>query len=151
LKILHLHSNFIKFRPIKKEISSAEECEQKPNRFVELVVLFTCIEKGDTCEAAHKAIGNLKENLGRIKTNRILIYPYAHLSSNLARPSEAIKVLKEMESYAKSLGIETYRAPFGWCKEFTISIKGHPLAEQFRTGRRIRLHRIRELEEVCGL
>jgi threonyl-tRNA synthetase len=38
-----------------------------------------------------------------------------------------------MESYAKNKGIETYRAPFGWNKQFTISIKGHPLAEQARS------------------
>jgi threonyl-tRNA synthetase len=37
-----------------------------------------------------------------------------------------------MESYAKKKGIETFRAPFGWNKQFTISIKGHPLAEQSR-------------------
>jgi threonyl-tRNA synthetase len=37
-----------------------------------------------------------------------------------------------MEEYAKQKGIETYRAPFGWNKQFTISIKGHPLAEQAR-------------------
>ncbi|MEM2969755.1 MAG: threonine--tRNA ligase, partial [Candidatus Bathyarchaeia archaeon] len=60
-------------------------------------------------------------------------YPYAHLSSNLASSNDALRILKEMESYAKTLGIEVSRAPFGWCKEFSISIKGHPLAEQFRT------------------
>jgi len=38
-----------------------------------------------------------------------------------------------MEAYAKDKGIETYRAPFGWNKQFTISIKGHPLAEQARS------------------
>jgi threonyl-tRNA synthetase len=37
-----------------------------------------------------------------------------------------------MEAYAKEKGIETHRAPFGWNKQFTISIKGHPLAEQSR-------------------
>lgn len=43
-----------------------------------------------------------------------------------------MKILEAMKNYAKSLGIEVYRAPFGWCKEFSISVKGHPLAEQFR-------------------
>jgi len=133
LRILQLHSNFIEYRPVEKEIASAEETEQKPVRLEELVVLFTCVEASDAAEAAQKAIDDLKEYLARIKTNRILIYPYAHLSGNLASPTEALKVLKEMESYAKSLGMETHRAPFGWCKEFSISIKGHPLAEQFRT------------------
>ncbi len=133
MKILQLHSNFIEYRPVKKEITSAEECEKKSTRLEELVVLFTCIEKEDSFETAHKAVDYVKEYLDQIKTSRILIYPYAHLSDNLAGPAEALNILKEMERYAKSLGVETYRAPFGWCKEFSISIKGHPLAEQFRT------------------
>jgi threonyl-tRNA synthetase len=37
-----------------------------------------------------------------------------------------------MEDYAKQKGIETYRAPFGWNKQFSVSVKGHPLAEQSR-------------------
>jgi len=133
VKILQLHSNFIEYRPVEKEIASAEESERKLNRLEEIVVLFICVEKGDTVKTARKAIADLKEFLDRIKTRRILIYPYAHLSSSLASPNEALEILKEMESYADTLGIETYRAPFGWCKEFTISIKGHPLAEQFRS------------------
>jgi threonyl-tRNA synthetase len=133
LRILQLHSNFIEYRPIEKEIPSAEECEQRTYRLEELVVLFTCIERGDTVDIAYKALDGLKEYLATIKNNRILIYPYAHLSSDLANPAEAFQILKEMEGYAKTLGIEAYRAPFGWCKEFSISIKGHPLAEQFRT------------------
>ncbi|MEM2914979.1 MAG: threonine--tRNA ligase [Candidatus Bathyarchaeia archaeon] len=133
MRILQLHSNFIEYRPVEKEIDSAEECERKTYRLEELVVLFTCVEKGDTEETAIKAIEDLKEFLGKVKTNRVLVYPYAHLSTDLANPSDALKILREMEGHAKSIGIETYRAPFGWCKEFSISIKGHPLAEQFRT------------------
>jgi len=133
VKILQLHSNFIEYRPVEKEIASAEECEERLYRLEELVVLFTCVEKGDTPETGRKAIEGIKEFLDKIKARRILLYPYAHLSSSLASPFDALNVLKEMESYANSLGIETYRAPFGWCKEFTISIKGHPLAEQFRS------------------
>jgi len=133
LKILQLHSNFIEYRPVEKEIAIAEEAEPKVYRLEEVVVLFTCIEKGDTPENAYRAINEIKEFLDKVKANRILIYPYAHLSADLASPSEAIKILREMESYARELGIEVYRAPFGWCKEFSISVKGHPLAEQFKS------------------
>ncbi|MEM2111644.1 MAG: threonyl-tRNA synthetase editing domain-containing protein, partial [Candidatus Bathyarchaeia archaeon] len=115
MRILQLHSNFIEYRPVEKEIDSAEECERKTYRFEELVVLFTCVEKGDTEETAIKAIEDLKEFLGKVKTNRVLVYPYAHLSTDLANPSNALKILREMEGHAKSIGIETYRAPFGWC------------------------------------
>jgi len=133
LKILQLHLNFIEYRPVEKEISLAEDIEPKTYRLDELVALFTCVEKGDTTETARRAIDEVRAFLNKVKVNRVLIYPYAHLSSDLASPSEAITILREMESYAKLLGIEVYRAPFGWCKEFSMSVKGHPLAEQFKS------------------
>ena len=133
MRILQLHSNFIVFKPIQKEIAIAEEAEQKENRIEEVVVLFIAVEEGDNIQTAQKAIDDIRAFLGKQKTNRILIYPFAHLSSNLSNPSEALKIIKAMEAYAKEKGIETYRAPFGWNKQFTISIKGHPLAEQARS------------------
>ena len=133
MRILQLHSNFIEYKPIQKEITQAEEAEKTEKRLEEIVVLFTAVEEGDDENVAKKAIDEVKDFLKKLKVNRILIYPYAHLSSNLAKPTEALRVIKAMEAYAKEKGLETYRAPFGWNKQFTISIKGHPLAEQSRT------------------
>jgi threonyl-tRNA synthetase len=132
MRILQLHSNFIDYKPIQKEIAMAEEAEKKTVHLEEIVVLFTAVEEGDDTTVAKKAMEEVQAFLDKLKVNRILIYPYAHLSSNLAKPAEALKVVKAMESDAKEKGIETYRAPFGWNKQFTISIKGHPLAEQSR-------------------
>ena len=36
---------------------------------------------------AQKAINDVRAFLGKLKVNRILIYPFAHLSSNLSQPS----------------------------------------------------------------
>jgi len=130
LRILQLHSDFIEYKPLKKEVATAEEAERKPTRLNELVVLFTCVEEGDNETVAKQAIDEVKDSLKTLKSNRILIYPYAHLSANLAKPAEALRILKAMEKHAKNIGIETHRSPFGWNKQFTISIKGHPLAEQ---------------------
>jgi threonyl-tRNA synthetase len=132
MRILQLHSNYIVYKPVKKEISIAEEAEKKENRIEEVVVLFTAVETGDNAVTAKKAIDDVQAFLQNLKVNRILIYPYAHLSSKLSKPSEALKLVKDMEAYAKQKGIETHRTPFGWTKQFTISIKGHPLAEQSR-------------------
>ncbi|MCW4023560.1 MAG: threonine--tRNA ligase [Candidatus Bathyarchaeota archaeon] len=133
MRILQLHSNSIVFVPVEKEISIAEEAEKKETRVEEVVVLFTAVEEGDNTEMAQKAINDVRAFLGKLKVNKILIYPFAHLSSKLSQPNEALKIIKAMETYAKEKGIETYRAPFGWNKQFTISIKGHPLAEQARS------------------
>lgn len=130
MRILQLHSDFIEYEPIKKEIKIAEEVEKKKYRLENIVVLFTALEEGDNEEVVKKALDEVKSSLDVIKTNKILIYPYAHLSKNLANPNIALKLIKEMENYSKKIGIETYRAPFGWNKQFAIQIKGHPLAEQ---------------------
>jgi threonyl-tRNA synthetase len=132
MRILQLHSNFIVYKPVEKEIAAAEPSEKKEMRLEELLVLFTAVEEGDTQKVAQKSIDEVQGFLRKLGVNRILIYPYAHLSNRLATPSEALKVVKAMESYASKLGIETFRAPFGWNKQFTISVKGHPLAEQSR-------------------
>lgn len=132
MRILQLHSDYIVYKPVEKEISIAEEAEKKENRIEEVVVLFVAIEEGDNPTLVQKAIDDTRAFLGKQKTNRVLIYPFAHLSNVLSKPSEALKLIKDMETYAKQKGIETHRAPFGWNKQFTISIKGHPLAEQSR-------------------
>ncbi|MBA7479247.1 hypothetical protein ES707_14681 [subsurface metagenome] len=127
-----MHSNFIEYEAVEKEIALAEEPEKKKDRLEELVVLFTAVEEGDDTNVAQKAMESTKASLDKLKVNRILIYPYAHLSNNLAKPADALKVLNEMKNIAKELGLETYWTPFGWCKKFSISIKGHPLAEHLR-------------------
>jgi threonyl-tRNA synthetase len=149
MRILQLHSNFIVFKPVQKEIAIAEEAEEKENRLEEVVILFTAIEEGDNSQVGQKAVDDVRGFLGKQKTNRILIYPFAHLSSNLSQPSEALKVIKDMEAYAKEKGIETYRAPFGWNKQFTISIKGHPLAEQARSYTAASVSTETKAEGVC--
>ena len=133
MRILQLHSNFVVFTPVAKEISAAEEAEKKENRVEEVLLLLTAVEEGDDAAVAQKAISEVKDFLGKLKVNRILLYPYAHLSSKLAKPTEALKLLKTMEAQAKEAGIETFRAPFGWNKQFAVSVKGHPLAEQSRS------------------
>ncbi len=133
MRILQLHSNYIVFKPVEKEINIAEEAAKEETKVDEVVVLFTAIEEGDNSAMAQKAINDARAFLGKIKANRILIYPFAHLSSNLSQPSQALAIIKDMETYAKEKGIETFHAPFGWNKQFTISIKGHPLAEQARS------------------
>jgi threonyl-tRNA synthetase len=148
MRILQLHSNFIEFKPVQKEIALAEEAEKKAIRLEEIVILFSAVEEGDNGTVAQKAIDEAQAFLEKLKVNRILIYPYAHLSSNLAKPSEALKVLKTMEVHAKEKGIETYRAPFGWNKQFTLSIKGHPLAEQSRVILPIKVEEAKKEEKV---
>jgi len=127
MRILQLHCDSIEYTPTKKEIKSAEEIEPKKIRIEEVVVCFTAVEEGDDSDIAKNAIAEIQESMKKIGCNKLLLYPYAHLSSKLASPGTGFKILKEMQELCT--GIEAMRAPFGWTKAFSIQVKGHPLAE----------------------
>ncbi len=127
MRILQLHCDSIEYTPTKKEIKSAEEIEPKKTRIEEVVVCFTAVEENDDSDVAKNAISDIQKSMKQIGCNKLLLYPYAHLSSNLASPGSGLKILKEMQE--SSTSIEVTRAPFGWTKAFSIQVKGHPLAE----------------------
>ena len=128
MRILQLHCDSIEYTPTKKEIKTAEENVSTDTiHLEELVVAFVAIEKGDDSSVAQDAIRQIKTSMEKIGCKKLLLYPYAHLSSNLASPSVAISLLKEMESSAKELDVS--HSPFGWTKSYNLKVKGHPLAE----------------------
>jgi len=61
------------------------------------------VEEEDNESVAENAIDEINNSLKKLKVNRVLIYPYAHLSSNLAKPRKALGVLKVMENMLKIL------------------------------------------------
>jgi threonyl-tRNA synthetase len=127
VRILQLHCDSIEYTPTKKEIKSAEEITPQTKRLDEVVVTFIAVEEGDDKTVAKKAIDEIKNSMAKVGCKKLLLYPYAHLSSNLASPSSALSVIKEMESLATDLDVS--RAPFGWTKSYKLQVKGHPLAE----------------------
>jgi threonyl-tRNA synthetase len=127
MRVLQLHCDSIEYTPIKKEIKSAEEIEPKKTVLEEVVVCFVAVENDDDSTVGKTAIGEIQESMKKIGCKKLLLYPYAHLSSDLASPNTGLSILKEMESSA--IDISVTRAPFGWTKAFSIKVKGHPLAE----------------------
>ena len=128
MRILQLHCDSIEYTPTKKEIRSAEDIDDpQTQKLEELVVAFVAMEEGDDSSVAQNAISQIKNSMEKIGCKKLLLYPYAHLSSNLAKPSVAISLLKEMEYGASEL--EVSHSPFGWTKSYKLQVKGHPLAE----------------------
>ena len=130
MRLLQLHSDFIEYEPIAKEIKDAEDNVSKSKvRLEDLVVVLIAIENDDDESVANIAVSEIKKYLDTVKSKRLLIYPYAHLSSSLATPATAVGIIKVVEDIAKESIDEVHRAPFGWTKAFDIRVKGHPLAE----------------------
>ncbi|MGA9170814.1 MAG: threonine--tRNA ligase [Nitrososphaeraceae archaeon] len=130
MRLLQLHSDFIEYEPVAREIKDAEDNVSKSKvRLEDLVVVLIAIENDDDESVASIAAGEIKKYLDTVKSKRLLIYPYAHLSSNLAAPATAVGIIKAVENIARESIDEVHKAPFGWTKAFDIRVKGHPLAE----------------------
>jgi threonyl-tRNA synthetase len=136
LQLLLIHSDFIEFEA-KRPTKMAEEVEEsaKKGRLEEALCAFIAVEKFDEDDpdaVIAEGAKQVADVAGQVKASRIMIYPYAHISSNLSTPATAVKILKGMAE-TLSGDYEVMRAPFGWYKSFTISCKGHPLSELSRS------------------
>jgi threonyl-tRNA synthetase len=120
MKILSLHCDYIKFKPLKKALKDVEplsEKEKEEKTIKEVLVIFTAVEKTDA--SVSKSAGALAENVKdlakQVQAKNIVLYPYAHLSSNLSSPQVAVGVLKEAEKILKeNKSFNVTRAPFGY-------------------------------------
>ncbi|MFH0832437.1 MAG: threonine--tRNA ligase [Candidatus Aenigmatarchaeota archaeon] len=132
MKILLIHSDYLEFEPKQKAIKSAEEAAGK-KKIEDCLVVFIAAEKSDeknVKEACEKLVAEISDVATQVKAEKIVLYPYAHLSKDLASPEIALKIMKESEAMLS--GFSVTRAPFGWYKAFTIKCKGHPLSELSR-------------------
>ncbi len=130
MKLLLIHADYIEYEP-KKRTKIAEPFEGGSERVEEALVVFTAVEKGDNEAVVDRAVEEIKEVARKVNAQRIVVYPYAHLSSDLADPDTGVRILRLL---AEKLSdeFEVHRAPFGWYKAFKISCKGHPLSELSR-------------------
>ena len=132
--MLFLHADFIEYEPIYKEIQLAEEgIPIAKKRMDDLIVVLTAVESEDDENTASDSSTEIRKYGDLVKCDQVLIYPYAHLSSNLASPKVALQILQSLEMRVRKSFPIVARAPFGWTKSFNIKVKGHPLAENART------------------
>ena len=135
MKLLLIHSDFIEYEVKDKAIKNPEETKLKTDRLEEALTVFTAVEKVDEkspSQAVKQAVNEINKTAEQLKVKNIMLYPYAHLSSDLASPKKAQEILVEMEYELKQKNYNVKRSPFGWYKAFKISCKGHPLSELSR-------------------
>jgi len=135
MRILLIHAEWFSYRVREKAIEGSEEIDRPSGSFSNVLVVFTTIERNDdqdggVVERASEEIVDVAKKVG---AGEVLIYPYAHLSQDLASPEAALQLLAELEKALREKGVRVSRAPFGWYKEFEIKCYGHPLSELSRT------------------
>lgn len=136
MRVLLIHADKFEYE-VRDPTKMAEELPPDAPRkhsFLEPLVVFTTVESSDeNAEAiAEVAADDVADVFSKVEARSVVLYPYAHLSSELAGPQQAIAVLKATEAAIAAKGIEVHRSAFGWYKGFEIKCKGHPLSELSR-------------------
>lgn len=136
MKILSLHCDYIKFKPLKKALKQPEELSDKRKESIEVkepLVVLIAVEKQDekNTNIIKEVIKEVEDIAKQVNTKNIVLYPYAHLSPSLSSPNFALKTLEAVDKRLNKQ-FKIIRAPFGYYKEFELKVKGHPLSELSR-------------------
>ena len=89
------------------------------------------IEKNEIKGKPRKML-NLIMDQSMYRVDKVLVYPWAHLSKFLSNEANAMEVCPKIARLLQEKGIEAKFSPFGWYKSFKINCLGHELAEMYR-------------------
>ena len=137
MRILFIHADRLEYDVREPAINNPEEVppEHRSAAMDEVLVCFTTVEARDEADPegiAGLAAREIEDVAGKVDTRRVVLYPYAHLSSSLGAPDVARIILANLAARLKTEGYEVLASPFGWYKSFRLSAKGHPLSELSR-------------------
>jgi len=135
MKILSLHCDYITYKPLKKALKNPEILSLPRQESIKVenpLVIMIAVESQDenNPDLINLLTKEIEKLANQVKAKNIVLYPYAHLSSSLSKPSFALQTLEKTEKALKKHKV--FRAPFGYYKEFELKVKGHPLSELSR-------------------
>lgn len=135
MKLLLIHSDFIEYEA-REETPVAEEDVEPTGRLEEALTAFVAVESGDADDVdgvIAAGLDEIRDVADELGVDGVMVYPYAHLSDDLADPDLAVAVLEGIEEGLTGEYDQVKRAPFGWYKAFQLSCKGHPMSELSRS------------------
>jgi len=135
MRVLLVHSDYLKFEAKRKALNTAEELKEKTGSAEDVLVAFIAVEKIDESNpksVEKQFLDDIRETYKKVNAKSIALYPYAHLSSDLGSPKVAQQILDDLYDELRA-DFKVIKAPFGWYKSFELKCKGHPLSELSRT------------------
>ena len=109
-----------------------EEVTEKEQRVENCILALVTAEKGDDIDAATTGLAKeIRKFCKEVKTQKVVVLPFAHLSNNLLDSENSVCEMKMIEE--KLAGqCEVVRAHFGSSKELLIHLYDHPGNARYR-------------------
>lgn len=137
MRLLLIHADRFAFRVTGTSTAARTttvDPGQATGEFDAVLVGFVTAEAGDERgpdDIVTQAVAEITQTAETIGARRVMIYPYAHLSSDLARPRFASTTIQTIANrLTESTDLEVRQAAFGHYKAFEIVAKGHPMSER---------------------
>ncbi len=138
MRLLLIHAEEFSFKARERALEAADELtpDLQAGEARNALVAFVTVEKDDIDDIQYlsKVADDILDVARRVKAESIVLYPYAHLSPNLAPASRARGIFNALYEVLKSKSsMPVIKAPFGYYKAFSIRCIGHPLSELSRS------------------
>jgi len=137
MKMLFIHCDYFSYLTTKQTKVAEEVPEDcKTCAVKDVLVIFVTVERSDEKnidKIVSKGVEETTVMTGRLGVKSIVLFPFVHLSEEISNSNIALRVLVEMRERLEADGYSVHKAPFGWEKVFSLTSKGHPLAESLRT------------------
>ena len=114
---------------IKEENAEIREYNRKIRRRNEVAAENPKVEPSTKTPREEK---ELVLDPSKYKVDKVLVYPWAHLSKFLSQESSSMDVCPTIATILEERGYNSYFSPFGWYKSFEINCLGHEVAEMYR-------------------
>jgi threonyl-tRNA synthetase len=134
MRLLILDCNKFEYKlDHKTPVGEDVRAEMIEKYFNDVLVVFAAAEDKDDPVIIEKAALDINKLAKLNKSSLIIINPFAHLSSRLAKPQKAIRILDELvDKLKEKKEINSIRGIFGWYKQFVIDVKGHDNSQVYR-------------------
>ena len=109
-----------------------EKMKSNTEEMKKCLVVFFCVEKGDTKKQVEAIYKEILKTADEVKTKKLLLSPFVHLSSNIAKPDVAKKIYELLMSKFIDSDFTIQSSHFGYHKSLLLNIKGHPGSFRYR-------------------
>ena len=133
MRILEFDVDSVRYELVKPEAKVYDSQTDKVSVINNALLVLVSVESGDGDVSIDRVVSDIKSRLKQLGRSKVVIYPFAHLSRDLAGPEDARNTFNAIYEGCVREGLDAVKAPFGWNKKLTIDVKGHPLAEQGRS------------------
>lgn len=130
MKLLYNHvASFHYTATEQTDIGPDLDDAKKTGETGEALLVKVCTEPGDDLDTVDRAVEEITDvstQFGGI--DRVILFPWAHLSDDLADPTTAQDLLDALADRTAAAGYDPLPVPFGWYKEWDLRSKGHPMS-----------------------